>query len=568
MKRIILMMACGFCLLQAIFSQKLSLPEGADYQPPLDIPLFLAGNYGELRPNHFHAGLDFKTQGTIGLPVLSFADGYVHRVGINAYGYGLVMYVRHPQLGVTSVYAHLNEFAEPILNKVRAKQVELEENNATITFAEGEIPVTKGMLLAKSGNTGSSGGPHLHFELRDCNDEDDSFFDPLPLFVDSIRDTTAPRIQQVYVYPIQGTVMGVNARQQAGIVRQPDGRYNPTKRFRAWGRIGLGIKAYDYMDGQANIYGVKTVKLFLGDSLIYHFEENCFRYSERRYTNALIDYDAWYRLRSTIMKSFIDPGNHLQMLDFSLGDGTVLIDEERSYPFRYELSDAFGNTTILAFSIQGSPTPMPAKKARNGFSFMPGRDLSIDTLGCRLTFPSDAFYTEADIVVRKKNVVKEGQPARLALQIGHQSIPVHNFYDLSMQVPFEILDTLRNTNQLYIHNLDGNFIGGKYEKGWLNASVREFGQFVINIDRWSPNASFQRLTYNSARLSLSDRGSGIASFKVWIDDKFVPFDMDNQGRYLSSPRHYGIEKGKQHSIRIWVVDRCGNENTIETTKYF
>ncbi|MDO4497488.1 MAG: M23 family metallopeptidase, partial [Bacteroidales bacterium] len=123
-------MACGFCILQAIFAQRLTLPADADYQVPLDIELSLSGNYGELRPNHFHAGLDFKTQSTTGFPVRAFADGYVHRVGINAYGYGLVLYVRHPQLGVTSVYAHLEAFSDSILKQVRLKQVELEANNA------------------------------------------------------------------------------------------------------------------------------------------------------------------------------------------------------------------------------------------------------------------------------------------------------------------------------------------------------------------------------------------------------------------------------------------------------
>jgi len=565
-------MACGFCLLQAVFSQGLKLSPNADYQAPMDVELLLAGNYGELRPNHFHAGLDFKTQGTTGLPIYSFADGYVHRVGINAYGYGLVLYVRHPQLGLTSVYAHLNEFAEPILKNVRAKQVELEQNNADITFNPGEVPVTKGMLIAKSGNTGSSGGPHLHFELRDCNDDDDTFYDPLPLFKGQIADKIAPRIEQIYLYPLGGKVNGGTERRQSGIVRQPDGSTNLNRRFTAWGRVGLGIKAFDKMDGQANTYGVKYVKLYAGDSLIYSFSEHQFRYSERRYTNSLIDYQAWQKHRSTIMKSFIEPANKLQMLDETLGDGTFVIDEEKSYPFRYELSDEHGNKTVFSFTIKGVRSELPPSRTFKGYRYSPTSVLDVDTLGCSIHIPEGVLYDESDIVVKLAKSQQQ-QPVSNNLldniiQVGDLSLPLHGFYDLSLKLPVELIDTLLTPQQLYIVNLDGGFVGGKYDKGRMKASVREFGRFIVRRDDTLPTASFVQLTWNRAQLSVKDTGTGVSRFKVWIDGKFVPFDMDNRGRYFGKPRFFGIEKGKQHKIRIWLVDRCGNENTIETTRYF
>ncbi|MDO4497672.1 MAG: hypothetical protein Q4B58_07600, partial [Bacteroidales bacterium] len=263
-----------------------------------------------------------------------------------------------------------------------------EANNANITFAPDALPVSKGMVIAKSGNSGSSGGPHVHFELRDCNDDDDAFFDPMPLFLEKVADNKAPRIEQVYIYPLGGSVMGGFKRRQSGIVRQPNGSYNLAKPFSAWGRIGLGIKAYDHMDGQSNIYGVKHVKLFLGDSLIYSFDAHRFQYSERRFANALIDYDAWYQQRSIIMKSFVEPGNHLSMLDASLGDGTIVIDEERLYPFRYELTDAHGNKTVFAFSVKGvrnnQKAPEPSFK---GYRYDPVQLFILDTLGCSIKMP-------------------------------------------------------------------------------------------------------------------------------------------------------------------------------------
>lgn len=562
-------MACGFCLLQAIFAQKLTLPEDADYQAPLDMELFLAGNYAELRPNHFHAGLDFKTQGTVGFPVYSFADGYVHRVGINAYGYGLVLYVRHPQLGVTSVYAHLKEFSDTILEKVRAKQVELEQNNAEITFSPDELPVKKGTEIAKSGNTGSSGGPHVHFELRDCNDEDDAFFDPMPFFKDKIKDTTPPRIQQIYFYPLGGKIQGGTTRRQAGIVRQPDGSRNLTRTYTAWGRIGLGIKAFDYMPGQANTYGVKYVSLYLEDSLIYNYAAHKFRYSERRFTNTLIDYDAWHRQRSTIMKSFIDPGNKLQMVDTSLGDGTVMIDEEKDYHFRYVLSDEHGNKTDFSFRVKGVRSELPAPRVFKGYRYDPSSDLDVDTLGCCIHMPAGTLYSESDLQMRLAKLPEGAAPViGNIVHVGSLAIPVHSFYTLSMKLPVVMLDNMDNARKFYIVNLDGGYVGGKYADGYITASVREFGKFALRQDTIKPNAGFGQLSWNRAQLSVTDKGSGVKQFKVWIDDKFVPFDMDNRGRYLSKPRYYGIERSKTHKIRIWVVDRCGNENIIETSRYF
>lgn len=567
MNKILLSIACGFSLLQAVFAQNiLDLPDSC-YQAPLDVELLLAGNYGELRPNHFHAGLDFKTQGTTGLPVRAFADGYVHRVGINAYGYGLVLYVRHPQLGLTSVYAHLEGFSEDILLKVRARQVEEEQNNAQITFKPTDLPVCKGQLIARSGNTGSSGGPHVHFELRDCNDDDDTFYDPMPLFKGQITDKTPPRIEQIYIYPLGGRVLGGTERRQAGIVRQPDGSRNLTRVFTAWGRIGLGIKAFDHMDGQANTYGVKHVRLYLADSLIYSFSEHSFRYSERRYTNSLIDYDAWLSHRSTIMKSFVDPGNHLQMIDKALGDGTVVIDEERLYPFRYVLSDEHGNETEFSFNVKGVRQDLPEPKPSAGHCYDPAQSLNIDTLGCRISMPQGTLYTSTAIRVAQQ---AESTPGNLGsvISVGNQRIPVHASYELSLPIPIEVLDSLRNPKQLYIVNLDGGYVGGTYEKGMIKASVREFGRFVIRADKSLPTASLVQVGGNRAQLSVSDTGSGVKQFKVWIDDRFVPFDMDNRGRYLAQPKYYGIQKGRQHKIRIWLTDRCGNENTIETTRYF
>ena len=301
------------------------------YHLPVDTRPALAGNYGELRPDHFHGGLDFKTDQTIGHPVYAFSDGYVRRVGINAYGYGLALYVEHPDLGLTSVYGHLDTFSKKIWKKVRERQVNEELNNCDITFAPEDLPVKYGEVIALSGNTGSSGGPHVHFELRNIPDDDnDICYDPMMFFLRELKDTQAPRISFVYLYPMpgEGLANGMTTRQVSpvtGVCATTGGiGGNLTKPFTAWGRVGLALKAYDYMDGQSNRYGVKQLRLLMrlegqfadnGEPLyqeIFSFRQDAFRYSENRFNNTVTDYAAWVGQKSMIMKSFIEPGNFLQ----------------------------------------------------------------------------------------------------------------------------------------------------------------------------------------------------------------------------------------------------------------
>lgn len=546
------------------------VPEsGVEYPLPLQIEPALSGNYGELRANHFHAGLDFKTQGRTGLPVSCFADGYVHRVGINAYGYGLVVYVRHPQLGLTSVYAHLNSFSDKIWQKVRERQVSEEQNNAALTFEPGEISLKRGEVLAQSGNTGRSGGPHLHFELRDCNDEDDAYFDPLPFFLKKIKDTVAPKAQQIYLYPLGGVVSGSGNRQQAAVVNQ-DGRNTIGKTFSAWGRIGIGIKAYDHMDGQTNIYGVKHVQLYVDDRLIYDFKEDRFRYSETRYTNSLIDYEAWTQQKSMIMKSFIEPGNQLEMLDHSLGDGTILINEPRAYVFKYVLTDAHGNRSTITFNVKGVEQKLPEPRRRYGKAVEAMRDFTLDSLGCHLHIPAGTLYTDQDLVVQRQIV--EGRESDLSpiFAVGNKEVPVHSHYDLWLPVGREALNEVERPEQLYALNLDNGVLTGTFDAklSQLKLRVREFGRFVLRRDVEAPTVRIVSMTWNKGQIEFSDKGSGLKQFKVWIDGKFVPFDMDNTGKYYGHPRLYGISQGKKHTIRIWAVDYCGNEMTHDATRTF
>lgn len=589
------------------------------YQLPMtDVARALAGGYGELRPNHFHGGLDFKSDQTIGHPVHSFADGFVRRVGINAYGYGLVLYVEHPALGLTSVYGHLSDFSDEVWKVVRARQVKDESNNLDATFGPDEIPVKEGQIIALSGNTGSSGGPHVHFELRNIPDDDDDIcYDPMMYFLRELKDTQAPRISHVYLYPQagQGVACGASTRQVGtvtGLCATRGGEGGTvTKQLTAWGKVGIGLKAYDYMDGQANKYGVKELRLYLevtgkdGNAekeskyqLLYHFKQDAFRFSETRFTNSLTDYAAWVNDKSMIMKSFIEPGNLLQQVDPSLGDGLVNFDEERPYHFVYELEDAHGNLTSLDFTVQGQRAEIaPYVQPENTLWVEALKTQRVDTAGFRMQIPAGTFYTDLALRFRvtdkamgvrkvskriknKKgrwvNVERNEEYPLPALSkvytIGRYDIPMHRYCAFSIELP----DTLVHPEQLYMANLDAAGIASgsvfkPAENGRPNTMVartREAGRFVVLRDEKAPSVKILNAAHKTMQISVSDEESGVKKFRVLIDGKFVPFNMDNRGRYFGEPSHYGIAAGKPHKIEIFAIDHCGNETTITENKQF
>lgn len=535
-----------------------------DVTPPLDFALALSGNYGELRPNHFHAGLDFKTQQTIGHPVHAFADGYVERVGINAYGYGLVLYVTHPDMERMTVYAHLDTFAEKIWKKVRERQVAEELNNADLTFGPEDIPVKKGEVIANSGNTGSSGGPHVHFEVRGLMSapgaDDEYWYDAMPYFLDKIKDTTAPKISNIYLYTNPNTAF----TQHTQIL---------SRTASAWGKVGFGLKAYDYMDGQANKYGVKKLKLYCDGKLIYDWDQEYFQYHEQRYTNSVIDYAEYVTLKSTIMKTYIEPGNKLCMINHEIGDGTVDIDEERPYKLRYELEDCHGNKTSLDFTVNGVKEEPKEHKISGRFA-KAGNDFKIDSLGVRFRCAAGNLYTDADIAFSSRPSTSYLSPI---FTIGSSTIPLHSYCDLEINLP----DSIDSGDQLYIVNLDGgayrcNYIPAqgipfseKVVPPALKTRVRDFGRFAIRKDTEKPVIEFVgNPTANQITLAITDVGSGISKWKVLIDGQFVPFDMNSKGRMIGKPVNYGIKQGINHKIEIHATDLVGNETVLNTEKRF
>ena len=325
---------------------------------PFDFPILLSGNFGELRSNHFHSGIDFKTQGAEGKPIHAPQEGYVSRVSISPWGYGNALYITHPD-GTTTVYGHLQKFSPAIADYVKAQQYELERFDVNLFPEPDSLPVRKDEIVAWSGNTGSSAGPHLHFEVRDTKTEE--VLDPLVFFHEQITDTRPPKILGILVVPIEGSGVVNGSSQKLRITPQisKDGQTRVSQKIEAWGDIGLAIKAYDYMDRTTNIYGVKEITLMADSQVIFHSYLNRFAFDETRYINTLIDYEEWQKRRSFYIRSFSEPGNRLRFPEY-VNRGIVHIDEARTYELTYTLADAFGNMARLTIPIEGKQQEIPA----------------------------------------------------------------------------------------------------------------------------------------------------------------------------------------------------------------
>ena len=324
-----------------------------DYQSPVDYDIVLAGNFGEPRPWHFHGGLDVKTDNQEGKQIFSIADGYVSRITVNKFGFGNAIYVNHPD-GLTSVYCHLKRFADKYeqLFERTGKRDTLD-----FRYAEGQLPVKGGELIALSGNTGHSTGPHLHLELHDTKTW--VMIDPMEKLAQFIADTVAPQAHSFMAVPVvgEGLFNGGATKQTFGF-GQPDVKKHSTtwmlsREFTAWGRVGFALWADDYSEATYNHYGVRYVKLLVDGREVFSADVSGIPISCQPEVNQWGDYDHWRHTRIWYMKSYREPGMRLPILHTDFSGGIVTFDEERPYHLTYMLRDYQGNTSQYEFTVIG-----------------------------------------------------------------------------------------------------------------------------------------------------------------------------------------------------------------------
>ena len=533
--------------------------EAQQLRKPMDIPVLLSGNFGELRSNHFHSGIDFKTQGVEGKPIHSVQDGYVSRISVSPWGYGNGLYITHPD-GTTTVYGHLQKFSQKITAYLKEKQYEQESFNVNLSLTPDELPVKEGELVALSGNTGSSGGPHLHFEVRDTETEEP--MDPIEYYKDLIKDTQAPKIQGIMVYsmPGKGVVNGSRRKLELKPVTAKNGKQTLTGKIEAWGEIGLAVKGYDYMDNTSNIYGIKDITLTADSQVIFHSNLDRFAFDESRYLNSFTDFEEWKEHRSFYIKSFVDPGNRLRFIE-SLNRGILTIDEPRTYHLTYQLADAFGNTTQLSIRIEGKEQPIPEIDTENAELFHWWSDNRFGAKGIRLTIPKGNLYD--DLYFRYS--VKEDSTALGATHILHNKpVAFHKSAKLSLRLQTDTLENKQQYGIVRLQNGRRSWTGGVYRNGWVDADIKETGSYTLGQDLVPPTITpLNPATWVSQQaitLRLSDNLSGVQTYRGEIDGQYVLFEMNSKSVITYHFDKERLARGK-HTLKLVVTDACGNQST-------
>ena len=422
-----------------------AMAQGNDevYQSPFDFPMVFSGNFGEIRANHFHGGLDFKTQGATGKPIKAQANGFISRIRVNT-GSGYVLNVTYDN-GYYLIYRHLSKFIPEIDERVKQWQYEHEQWEVDIIPKEGEYPVKAGDLLAYSGNTGYSFGPHLHLDMVEL--KTDEFVDPLPFFRHSVKDHTAPTAEGFMIIPQHG--LGV-VDGQTGEKTFAISTRNPQKSITAWGVIGVALKAYDHMETVTNRYGVKLLVLEVDGEEVFRSDVSRFAESEHRYINS------W--TSGQYMKSFIEPGNQLRMLTASNGNrGLLTIDEERPYHLVYTLTDGLGNSSKAEFTIIGKRQDIPPIGKDKQLTFHWDEVNIFQQPGIDVVVPRGRLY---DDLYLDYKVSKGNNDVAFTYQLSKRAIPLHDYADLSIgitQLP------ISDVSKYYVAGIDSK--GKRYSLG-------------------------------------------------------------------------------------------------------
>ena len=536
------------------------------FQSPLAIPLDISGSFGELRSNHFHSGLDFKTSGVEGLPVYATGDGYVSRIKISPFGYGKAIYITHPN-GYTSVYGHLQKANGAIQELIKKKQYQEQSFEVEMYLYPTELPVKKGDVIAFSGNTGGSGAPHLHFEFRDTKSE--QIINPMHFgFKKIIKDERKPIIQGIVVYPLDSTTVN-NAQKPINISfnKQADGTYLSTK-VKANGRIAFGINAYDYCTNAYNKNGLYSVKAYLNGVLQYQYGFDTFAFDESRYINNFIDYERFHDMGQRVQKLFELNNYPLSIVAGNAKDGTLKIVPNANYTYRVELYDFHQNKIELIIPIEyGVQVPTIKKATQKTPYFVRAKTESIFEKGnVSVYVPENAFYANFYMNFDVNNDIAT---------LHDDSIPVHKNITLTFNDVSGL--TEEQLSKTYIATLDGyklDFNKTTRKGNSFSTKIKTLGKYKLAQDSIPPriyNVNFVEgktlKDQKTISVSVADLHSDIASYSAFLNGKWILMEYDYKTKRLTHNLEDAIYVEGRNDFKITVTDSLQNSATFESYFY-
>lgn len=531
----------------------------------MDIPVVVAGTFGELRSNHFHSGIDLKTQKKEGIPIKATADGYISRIKIVQYGYGKALYVNHPN-GYTTVYAHLQRFAPKIQEYVRKTQYQREKGNIGNLFPKPEqFVVKKGEIIAYSGDTGSSGGPHLHYEIRDTKTE--NIINPM-LFGLQADDTKKPIIKGLKVFAIDNSSRINNSNNSSLIpIRELDNGNYVAERINASGTIGLGVFVYDHQNAAMNKNGIYSLEMNVNGKRVYYHDVETFSFAESKYINLLIDYEHYNTYRDRFQKTHKVENNKLSLYEDLIDNGKININAYQNYNVEIIAKDFNGNATALRIPIKGVPSnTMFSQKDTTNYKIIAKDFHKFELENVSVAFPKNTFYHDCFIDFSFENgIVKLHEP----------TIPLDKKFTLTFTTNH--LSEIQK-QQVYIANVTKEkypkYVTTKKKDDKVFTNQKTLGSYTLLFDDKKPEitlinfAEGRWLTNNETlKVKIEDKESGIDEYRATIDNEWVLMEYNHKKGILTYDFSDKKLVGSKHIFKLVVSDNVGNTETISTTFY-
>lgn len=541
------------------------------YANPLAGELILSGNFGEVRGNHFHSGLDLKTGGVEGKSVYAIADGFVSRIAVSEGGFGKAIYLEHPN-GKTSVYAHLSDFAPEIAAYVKKQQYAKQSFEVNLNPPTDRFTVKKGQLIAKSGNSGGSGGPHVHFEVRETIGQIPE--NPLNHGFE-VKDTKHPELQKLWVYnhSKNGHIDGLVDEKGFLLNGKPGNYVVATDTIKAFGLLSFGVAAFDRFSSSRNVCGIYTMTVKVNGETLHKQQIDKFPFSKKRMVNCHVDYEKRITDRHFVYRSYIAPGNKLNLYPTVKDGGIINVEKGKTYQVVIETADHAGNTSSISFVLTGEEqqgTVLAATEAITDI-FYPDRTNSFTNNSLRLNMPNGCLYDTLKFKYDLKPPCTECVSA--IHSIGKLSdTPLDKSMTVSIKLD-NVTEATATKAVMVSYDKRGNPIaeGGSAKWNWMTATTRSFGDYTVMLDSLTPillakNFKNQTSTagIDTLKFRLEDDLAGIHSYSGTLNGKWVLLEFDPKNNLLYYVKDERFISG-QNTIRITAKDKVGNVKELNVT---
>lgn len=535
---------------------------------PVQHPIRLSGSFAELRTNHFHMGIDIKSsKGTVGDPIVAVADGYISRINVDASGFGQAIYIDHDN-GYTSVYAHMNSFADSIAAYVKAQQYKLKSFDVNLKLDSTQILVKQGDIIGKLGNRGRSFGPHLHFEIRETKTET-----PINPFHFGIapKDNRNPVFQSLKLYDIEGydilSTLTFKVKAKGGgtyfIADDTIKMQGPESAF--------AVQVYDQMDGSYNKNGVYKMDVFIDDKLTHGYIMDKVSYDNTHFINACIDYKEKQETKKQYSNCFKYPVDRLNIYNHQDSlNGILQLTNDSVHSIEIVLTDFHENKSTLEFNVAKTSTTITQKQKLENYYLLNEDSNLIKLDNALLVFPKHSFSSSKHIQIGDYKEIVNGTKTRTFV-IGESTMPLFRSYQLFID-SIELEDNLKSKLCFVSCNSESkSAIRGKWEQGRYVLKLSSLGEYHLAVDTIAPTievVSFPNKSATSKRIAfkiddnydVSSRASRL-KYEAKIDDQWVLMEYDLKKDLLYTKIDKSLAIG-EHKFDLIVLDGSFNKTSF------